>query len=47
MQAEAGIMRMKQEDQSLGDYFPVLQPNDGEDRQSRFLPFPAGFEQPR
>lgn len=45
-QAEAGIRRMKEEDSSHGDYFPVLQPSDGDDRESRFLPFPSTFEQP-
>lgn len=46
VQAEAGIKRMREEDQSHGDYFPVLQPSDGDDRQSRFIPFPSSFEQP-
>ena len=46
VQAESGIRRMIEEDGAHGDYFPVLQPSDGNDRQSRFIPFPSEFEQP-
>lgn len=45
-QYEYGIQKMIEQENSLGDYLPVLASMDSQNA-SRFLPFPTTFEQPR
>lgn len=40
---EAGLQKMIEAESAHDDYFPILQSSDGQDRLTRFLPFPGSF----